>query len=266
MKMRILTRFADSFTSFKEGLQLEKIEGIVIKTQEYKEKDKLLWIFTRTYGKVSLVAHSAKKSSSHLSACTQRFTYGLYVFTWRSGLSTLRSGEILNNFNMIKTNLWKTAYASYLLELIDKGIHDGEQHPYVYEWLFRILQKIDEDEDAEILIRIFEMKMTEVFGIQPNVESCVHCNSCENLVGFTVADGGFLCGNCFVLSQDAILYPPAVLHLLYLFSKIGPKQIGNISVKQETKNMLKKILYDYLDRHTGIFFNSRKFIEELDLL
>lgn len=245
---------------------MEKIEGIVIKTQEYKEKDKLLWIFTREYGKVSLIARSAKKSSSHLSACTQALTYGLFMFSPRNGLTALRHGEILNNFNAIKRDLLKTAYASYLLELVDKGIHDHEVQPYLYEWVIELMQRLNEGEDAEILLRIFEMKMTEVFGIQPNVQSCVHCNRTENLLGFTVLEGGFLCGNCLPTVKDGIAYPVAVLKLLHVFSFITSKQIGNISVKPETKKMLKKIMYDYLDIHTGIFFKSRKFIEELDFL
>ena len=245
---------------------MEKVEGIVIKTQEYKEKDKLLWVFTREYGKVSLIARGAKKSSSHLSACTQALTYGLFMFSPRHGLTALKHGEILNNFSAVKRDLMKTAYASYLLELVDKGIHDQEIEPYLYEWVIQLMHRFNEGEDVEILLRIFEMKMTAVFGIQPNVQSCVHCNCTKHLMGFTVLEGGFLCQNCLPRVKDGTIYPVAVLKLLHLFSWIRIEQIGNISVKPETKRMLKKIMYDYLDVHTSIFFKSRKFIEELDFL
>lgn len=243
---------------------MEKIEGIVIRTKDYKEKDKLVWIFTREYGRVSLIANGAKKSASHLSACTQPLTYGLYMFQPRQNLSTLKSGEVLNNLNGIKRDLLKTAYASYLMELVDKSIHDGEIQPYVYEWAIQLLNRLDEGEDAEILLRIFEMKMTEVFGIKPNVTSCVQCGKEQDLVGFSALQGGFLCGHCLPMTKDGRGYPIPVLKLLHLFSWIGPEQIGNIAVKAETKRMLKQILYDYLDVHTGIFFKSRKFLEELD--
>lgn len=243
---------------------MEKIEGIVIKTKDYKEKDKLVWIFTREYGKVTLIANGAKKSVSHLAACTQPLTYGLYMFQLRNGLSTLKSGEVLNNLNGIKRDLYKTASASYLLELVDKSIYDREVQPYVYEWSVQLMHRLDEGEDAEILLRIFEMKMTDVFGVKPNVTGCVQCGRGQNLVGFSTLQGGFLCESCLPVTKDGKAYPISVLKLLYLFSWIAPEQIGNISVRPETKKWLKEIMYHYLDVHTGIFFKSRKFLEELD--
>lgn len=243
---------------------MEKIEGIVIKTQDYKEKDKLVWIFTREYGRVSLIAKGAKKSVSHLFACTQPFTYGLYMFRPRQGLSALKSGEVLNNLNGIKRDLYQTASAAYLLELVNQSLRDGEIQPYVYEWTFQLMHRMNEGEDAGILLRIFEMKMTEVFGVKPHVTSCVQCGKEQNLIGFSVLQGGFLCENCLPSTKDGQVYPVGVLKLLYLFSWIGPEQIGNISVKPETKKILKQIMYSYLDTHTGLFFKSRKFLEELD--
>ncbi len=57
----------------------EKCEGIVIRTIDYGETNKIVTIFTREWGKVAAMARGAKKPSSRLSSVTQIFTYGVYL-------------------------------------------------------------------------------------------------------------------------------------------------------------------------------------------
>ena len=40
------------------------IEGIVLKNKAYKENDMLVWIYTKDYGKIALIARGAKKLKS----------------------------------------------------------------------------------------------------------------------------------------------------------------------------------------------------------
>lgn len=44
--------------------------GVVIKTQDYKENDKLVWLFTEKLGKISLIAKGARKNKSKLMSIT----------------------------------------------------------------------------------------------------------------------------------------------------------------------------------------------------
>ena len=48
-------------------LSLVKCNGVVIKALDYKENDKLVWLYTDNYGKITTVARGAKKSSLSFS-------------------------------------------------------------------------------------------------------------------------------------------------------------------------------------------------------
>lgn len=50
---------------------LEKCEGIVIRTTDYGETNKITTLYTREWGKVGVMARGAKKTNSRLSAVTQ---------------------------------------------------------------------------------------------------------------------------------------------------------------------------------------------------
>ena len=47
-------------------MSLIETGGVIIKAQEYKENDKLLWIFTEKLGKITVIAKGAKKNKSKL--------------------------------------------------------------------------------------------------------------------------------------------------------------------------------------------------------
>ena len=51
-------------------LSLLKCNGVVIKTQDYRENDKLVWLYTDNLGKITMIAKGAKKSKSKFFANT----------------------------------------------------------------------------------------------------------------------------------------------------------------------------------------------------
>ncbi|PWX17674.1 DNA repair protein RecO, partial [Clostridium perfringens] len=88
--------------------------GVIIKAQDYKENDKLLWIFTEKMGKITAIAKGAKKSKSKLFSLTHPLCYGDYLLFKGKGLYRLSEGKIRTSFQTSLTDLEKLTYASYL--------------------------------------------------------------------------------------------------------------------------------------------------------
>ena len=57
---------------------LQKCEGIILRTTDYGETNKIVSLFTRELGKYGVMAKGAKKTKSRLAAITQPFTYGIF--------------------------------------------------------------------------------------------------------------------------------------------------------------------------------------------
>ena len=74
---------------------LQKCEGIVLRTTDYGETNKIVTLYTREWGKIGVMARGAKKPKSRLSAITQPFTYGYFLLQKGSGLGNLQQGEII---------------------------------------------------------------------------------------------------------------------------------------------------------------------------
>ena len=81
------------------------IEGIVLKNKAYKENDMLVWIYTKDYGKIALIARGAKKLKSKNAPACQTITLGDYTFVPRIGLSTLIKASSCDYFRHIKEDI-----------------------------------------------------------------------------------------------------------------------------------------------------------------
>lgn len=58
----------------------QKVEGIVIRTTDYGETNKIVTIYSREFGKISAMARGAKKPKSRLAAISQLMTHGHFLF------------------------------------------------------------------------------------------------------------------------------------------------------------------------------------------
>ena len=244
---------------------LEKVEGVILRTQDYGETHKIVTIYTKDRGKLGVVARGAKKTKSRMAAVTQPFIYGEFFIRAGRNLGTLQQGEVLNSFRPIREDIIKTAYASYLAELTDKLIDTDVPDPFLFKQLYETLLRIAEGKDAEVLSIVYEWKVFQKSGIAPTVDRCVSCGRTEAPYFFSVAEGGLLCSDCRSLDPHAVPLSGKLGRMLQIFAEVDIERIGNISVKEENRRLLKELMEAYYDRYGGYFLKSRKFLKQLDL-
>ncbi|MEH7124103.1 DNA repair protein RecO [Bacillus sp. JJ1773] len=242
---------------------LEKCEGIIIRTTNYGETNKIVTLYTREWGKIGVMARGAKKPSSRLAAVTQPFTYGYFLVQRSSGLGSLQQGEMISSMRSIREDIFLTAYASYIVDLTDKGTDDRKPNPYLFELVYQSLNLVNEGFDAEIIVNIFEMKMLNTFGLYPVLNQCTVCSSTDGHFSFSIREGGLICHRC--LEKDPYHYKisPATVKLLRLFYFFDLSRLGNISVKQETKAELKKVINAYYEEYSGLNLKTKKFLNQM---
>ncbi|MGM7702038.1 DNA repair protein RecO [Pseudalkalibacillus sp. Hm43] len=242
---------------------LIKSEGIVIRTSDYGESNKVLTVYTKDFGKLGMMARGAKKTKSRLSSVSQLFTHAHFLIQKGSGLGSLSQGEIIHTYRGIKQDIVKTAYAAYMVELLDKSTEDQKPSSALFEFLSLSLRYLDEDVDPDILKAIFEMKMLRLAGVGPQVDRCVMCGRKEGSFYFSISEGGFLCEQDRHTDPNALGLSTHTARLLNLFYHIDLSRLGNVSVKKETKEVLKQVLTTYIDEYTGIRLKSKRFLDQI---
>lgn len=243
---------------------LQKCEGIVIRTSDYGESNKIVTLYTREFGKLGVMARGAKKTNSRLSAVSQIFTYGYFLVQTGTGLGTMQQGEMISSMRLIREDIFKTGYASYVVELLDKGTDEKIRNPFLFELLNQTLNYINDDNDIDIITNIFEMKMLNVIGLYPVLNECAICGSKDGRFAFSIRENGLICHRCYEKDKYHLPASQAAIKLLRLFYYFDLSRLGTISVKDDTKKELRKMISMYYDEYSGLHLKSKKFLDQID--
>ena len=90
---------------------LMKQKGIIIKSVDYGESDKIITILNEYGAKIPLMARRAKVKSG-FQANTQLFVYGLFIYNKWRGMGTLNSVDVINQHYELQLDLFESSYAS----------------------------------------------------------------------------------------------------------------------------------------------------------
>lgn len=243
---------------------LNKWEGIVIRTMPYGESHKIVTLLTKEAGKVTAMARGAKKPRSKLAAVTQPFTHGSFLVRQGRGMGTLSQGEQIDSMRFIREDLEATAYASYIVEIVDRLTDEDDRISGIYGLLYDALHAINEQFDPEAIALFVEWKMLQVGGIHPILHECAHCRATEGEFAFSFKEIGFLCHRCFATDPYSVKITPTQLKLIRTFYTVPINQVGNLTLKKETKNFMKKIVRTIYDEQLGVWFKSRAFLDQLE--
>lgn len=240
---------------------LYKAEGIVLKSMDYGEGNKIITLFTREYGKVAIVAKGAKKIKSRFNVSTQVFSHGEYFYYLTKDLGTLNSVEIEQYFSDIYHDIPKTAYAAYIVELVDKLTESHVASSVLFDQLLASLEQINAGKDEEIIAKIFEMKIFMISGYKPELSLCSICGKDYDLSFFSIRHGGLICSDH--KEEKTILLQSNTIKILRLFEKVDIRRLGNIDVKNTTKSQLNIVMELFYEEYIGIPLKSNNFIRQL---
>jgi len=129
-------------------VSIYKTEGIIIKAVDLGELDRLLFVYTRGYGKLSMRAISARKKESKLRGLLEPFTRGQFVLAKSKTIDIVTDFEVASSFSYLHKNLESLAYAYYFTELIDKLISMPERDDNIWRLVARAFEVLNDPPKA----------------------------------------------------------------------------------------------------------------------
>jgi len=240
------------------------VEAVVIRSMDYGESNKIITLYTKQMGKISVMVRGAKKMKSRHSAITQLFVHGEFTFYKSGKMGNLNEGEILNAHHLLHSSIHKTTYAAYILEMIDRMLIEQEGSSYLFEQCLASLEAIEEGKCPQIVSHLFEMKMLSFAGYAPMLEYCVSCEKQCNQFKLSAELGGIVCEKCQHNDPTALTISDRTLKLLRVFQQLDLKRLGNIDVKDESKRELKLCMRKYMDTHVSNYWKSLSFLDQMD--
>ncbi len=246
-------------------MSLTKVQGIVLKSINLGESDKIITVYTDTIGKIDMVVHGARKPKSKFLASTQPFCYCEFVVFKGKNLFTLSESSIIESFQEILQNLDKLAYGSYFLELVDVLCEKENKNVSILALLLKTLYLLTHDEINIKLLRFaFDFKAISLFGYMPHVNYCIKCRrKLQNNGFFSIAEGGVGCNDCKNLIKNCYSLNEGAIEFLQKIKLIKLEDLRNIKYEDKNLILLQNIFLNYIQYHTGRDFKSLSLISKI---
>lgn len=237
--------------------EVKTLEGIVIRTVDFKDNDQIVELITRK-GRFSFLARGTKKVTSKNASSLLMLTKGKYtLFEGIQGGLSLKEATIERTMSA-NDDIDRIFALNFLGELLRTFTNELTNFQNVYEVLDETLKNINEGFDPLSACLLFFAKILKENGIALDVSKCVRCQGKRNIVGLSYADGGFICKNDIQSeSERKSAYELKVIRFAFL----APiEKMGTISFAKKTALSLLREWGDFVEYGFGVKIASLKFL------
>lgn len=243
----------------------ESFNGIIMSRRDYREHDLLVKILTDSMGPLMFLVRGAKRSRSKLAAAVLPFSYGQYVgMLDTQRLSYLLTVKELHQWSQIGNDIDRNAYATYLLELVDRAFQEGQAIGAWYEQIARALALINAGRDPQIITNVLEVQLLGRFGVAPQWQHCVICGRQNGSFDYSEAYGGLLCADHWENDPHRLHLGTKTVSYLQLFATLNLQKVEQVNVQPLVKRNLRWALDKIYNDQVGLSLKSKHFIDSMN--
>ncbi len=178
--------------------RLIRVEAVVLRHADWGEADRLLWLYSLELGKIRALAKGVRKIRSRKAGHLEPFTRASLLLAKGRDLFIVTQAETLDAYLPLRDDLAGITYASYMVELLDRFTYEEGESRGLYRLLCEGLKNLAEDNDKDLVIRYFELRLLDLVGFRPQLRRCLGCG--EEIQAqdqyFSAQQGGVLCPKC----------------------------------------------------------------------
>ena len=176
-----------------------KTKGIVIKSTDFKDSDKLVTIFSAELGVIHARARGVKKDKAKLAFAVQPFAFVEFVLTERSGFYTIINATSIDQFFNVTLDFDNFIFMMACLEVCEKTAKENDLNQELFLLLLNSLKLVCYDAvPANLVFLKFMFEALRILGYLLELETCACCsgNLPQKLHAYSYDFNGMLCAKC----------------------------------------------------------------------
>ena len=182
---------------------MSRVQGsaFILRKWELGESDLLVSFLDQERGKRRGVAKGAKRSKKRFGGLLSPFLLLQLDYAEKPGgsLARIEACSLVRYYASLHMDLSKLLVGCSWLELLERVLPEGEEARVFFPLLEEALGLLDNREKAGSLLWVFLVKCLTVMGLAPQFRTCIRCKrklGSAGIFGFSVAQGGAVCGDC----------------------------------------------------------------------
>lgn len=255
---------------------LKEVKGLVLRTTDISDSDRMLTIYTEEMGIVSAHAKGARSLKSRKMPASMQFCYASFVLYERQERISVREANLIESFFSLRDSIEGLALAGYVTEVLSE-VGTADPEPELLRLALNSLYAISQGRHSLTKIKAaFEIRVATVLGFMPDITSCSLCDSREGDFYFDIMAGAAMCRECYRRSERNdtplsdeheshiiyILTPPARVAFAYCIYSPQEKLLS-FSIPDEDMHYLSRAAESYLLNHLERGFRTLDFYNEV---
>ncbi len=253
-----------------------EVKGLVIRTVDIKETDRLVTIFTEEMGAITALARGARSLKSRKLAATMQFCYGRFVLYKQGDKQWIKEAELIESFFDIRRSIEGLALANYIAEVLsDVTVEEAEED--LLRLSLNSLYAISTGKyDVKKIKAAFEIRAVSILGFMPGILSCHICEEKGGDFFFDIMGGVIECRVCHDRRAKARIEheDPHESHILCILSEGAKVALGYciyspiervfaFNISDDDMRLFAKASEEYLLNQLGRSYKSLEFYKSL---
>lgn len=175
---------------------LSEVRGLIIKTVDIKENDRLITVFTEERGLITALARGARSLKSRKMSSTMQFCYSSFVLHEQGDKLFVREAELIESFFDIRSSIDGLALAAYIAEILSYVTVETAERELLRLSLNSLFAIAKGKYSLEKIKAVFEIRAASILGFMPDLLSCSECGRREGDFIFDIMGGSLECPDC----------------------------------------------------------------------
>lgn len=230
------------------------VTGIVLKAMPYKDKDKIIHIFTLELGVVSGILKGVASPNSKMKFAGQPFCFGKFDLVKSNDFYVVKGVDLIDTFFDITTDYDSFRFCNFMLEVCKNIMKPNIISESLFITLLKSLQAIVYNQvSIKLVVCKYILRVLEIIGYKLNFDNCDNCGM--KFVGdikFDEYAGTFRCSSC----SGGVVVSKQLFVSLKIISNTDFDRLNSIKLNDECLSAMLDLLVEDLSQRLNCKFTS----------
>ena len=255
---------------------ITEVKGLVIRTTDIRESDRLITIFTEEMGVLSAMAQGARSLKSRKMSSTMQFCYSRFILYKKGEHYYVREAELIESFFDLRSSIEDLALAAYIADVLSDVTVAAEERELLRLSLNSLYAIANKKYELSKIKAAFEIRAASILGFMPDVLACSSCGERLGNFYFDIMGGSIKCFLCNERESSSIKEPesPHESHIVRILSEGAKIALGyciyapleklfSFKISGEDMDLFAKAAEDYLINQLERSFKTLDFYKEV---
>jgi DNA repair protein RecO (recombination protein O) len=246
--------------------RLYRCEAIVLGGIDFKEADRILTLYSKEQGKLSVIAKGIRKTTSRLGYGLDHLSHVRLMLAQGRTLDVVTGVELIDGHLSLAGNVEAYSYASHIAELVNRLTQDRQENRRIFDLLTGSIKVISEGVDPCSVARYTEMSLFSLLGFRVELYLCVNCGRELQATANPMSArlGGFLCQACQEEDRGAMVLSVSAQKYLRLLDRGGLEQTVRRDIGEDLRRELERAMVAYARYHAEHDLTSLTVLHSLE--